>query len=159
MRGGGSPSRIVWPTLARQKALGKIVAIRRLCCSSPGDCLMEKITRSVYCVIEVCRFTASLNNFTLFLAISKVETTLDNLFRLSNYSVRTVEISQIRTTFVYGEVDILFRLRTYESTRNPCSPVYLFYKLAISNIISSWRARASWRSVSCSLRSGVYFLF
>ncbi|OWY93627.1 hypothetical protein PHMEG_00036907 [Phytophthora megakarya] len=30
---------------------------------------------------------------------------LDNLFRLANYRVRTVEISQIRTTFVYGRHD------------------------------------------------------
>ncbi|KAE8881593.1 hypothetical protein PF005_g28593 [Phytophthora fragariae] len=30
---------------------------------------------------------------------------LDNLFRLANYRVRTVEVSQIRTTFVYWKED------------------------------------------------------
>jgi hypothetical protein len=30
---------------------------------------------------------------------------LDNLFRLANYRVRTVEVSEIRTTWMYGKED------------------------------------------------------
>jgi hypothetical protein len=37
--------------------------------------------------------------------VQKRRVRLDNLFRLANYRVRTVEISEIRTTFVYGRVD------------------------------------------------------
>jgi hypothetical protein len=37
--------------------------------------------------------------------VQKRRVRLDNLFRLANYRVRTVEISEIRTTFVYGRVN------------------------------------------------------
>ncbi|KAE9149593.1 hypothetical protein PF005_g6560 [Phytophthora fragariae] len=37
--------------------------------------------------------------------VQKRRIRLDNLFRLANYRVRTVEISDIRTTFVHGRVD------------------------------------------------------
>ncbi|KAE9350780.1 hypothetical protein PF008_g6260 [Phytophthora fragariae] len=37
--------------------------------------------------------------------VQKRRIRLDNLFRLANYRVRTVEISDISTTFVHGRVD------------------------------------------------------
>ncbi|KAE8907809.1 hypothetical protein PF005_g20987 [Phytophthora fragariae] len=37
--------------------------------------------------------------------VNKRKLRLDNLFRLANYRVRTVEVSQIRTTFVYWKED------------------------------------------------------
>jgi hypothetical protein len=38
-------------------------------------------------------------------AVQKRRVRLGNLFRLSHYRVRTLEISQICTTFVYGTAD------------------------------------------------------
>ncbi|POM81384.1 Hypothetical protein PHPALM_652 [Phytophthora palmivora] len=37
--------------------------------------------------------------------VEKRKLRLDNLFRLANYRVRTLEVSQIRTTFMYGKDD------------------------------------------------------